>query len=372
MARCVFAISIALILYAYAGYPLLCWIRARLRARPVRRAPFRPRVSVLIAAWREAGSIGRKLRSLAAQGYPAELVEVIVVCDGSDDGTPRLALVACPELALSRGERLRVIALPVHGGKAQALNHAAALARGEVLVLTDARQPLAPDALERLVDNLADPEVGVVGGLLELVDETQAGLYWRYEATLRRWEAAAGSTVGVSGALYAMRRELFHPLPSDTVLDDVLVPMRARLAGWRVALEPAARAFDHGAPLGREFARKVRTLSGNLQLLLLEPRLLSPWANPSWFAFVSHKLVRLLVPYAMIAALVSSLTMHTLAGALLFGAQLSAYGMALLAWLGHGRGSRLARLCETVVVLNAAAVVGLLRFARHGRRLEWQ
>jgi hypothetical protein len=188
---------------------------------------------------------------------------------------------------------------------------------------------------------------------------------------IRRCESAAGSTIGVSGALYALRRELWAPLPEETILDDVLVPMRARLANKRVILEPLAKAYDRTAAPEHEFMRKVRTLSGNFQLLALEPRLLSPLSNPSWFGLVSHKLMRLLVPYAMLVALLSSALLPSPWGTLLLASQLFAYGLAVTRWLGAGSASRLARLCETVVVLNAAAVVGTFRFLRHGRRLQW-
>jgi cellulose synthase/poly-beta-1,6-N-acetylglucosamine synthase-like glycosyltransferase len=360
-------LSLALIGYAYVGYPALCWLRARYRPLPVKRDAIRPRVTVVIAAWREARTIAKKLRSLAEQDYPADLIDVVVACDGSDDGTPYFAGTAGRDL---RG-RLQVIALPQHRGKAAALNAAVAVARGEILVFTNARQPLSVNAVSALVENFADPSVGVAGGELVLAGDAPAGAYWRYEAALRKWESTSGSTIGVSGALYALRRNLWRALPGDVILDDVLVPMRARLMYKRVVLEPRAQAYDQTATSQHEFRRKVRTLSGNFQLLALEPALLSPSRNPSWFGLVSHKLLRLLVPYAMVTALVSSAMMHTFLGALIFGAQCAAYALAIVRALGAGQASRLARLCETVVVLNVAAVVGTLRFLRHGRRLQW-
>jgi cellulose synthase/poly-beta-1,6-N-acetylglucosamine synthase-like glycosyltransferase len=360
-------IALAVIGYAYLGYPALVWLRARLWPLAIVRKPIRPRVSIVIAAWNEARAIGPKLLDLTRQTYPAELTEIVVACDGSDDGTPQAVERLRPRL----GERLRLVVLGRHRGKAAALDAAVAASCGTVLVFTDARQELSPNAVEALVENFADPRVGVAGGELVLAGEASAGAYWRYEAALRRWESAAGSTIGVSGALYALRRELWRELPEETILDDVLVPMRARLAGARVVLEPLARAFDRAAESPREFRRKVRTLSGNFQLLAIEPALLVPWKNPSWFGLVSHKLVRLLVPWAMATALVAAAMLPEPWRLFLFGAQLVAYAMALSRWLGRGPRSRLARLCETVVVLNAAAVVGTLRFMRHGRRLQW-
>jgi cellulose synthase/poly-beta-1,6-N-acetylglucosamine synthase-like glycosyltransferase len=361
------AIALAVIGYAYAGYPALMWLRARRRPRPVERKPIRPRVSIVIAAWNEAQNIGDKLQGLSQQTYPQELIEVIVACDGSRDGTPWFAQRARNVF----GDRLHVLWSDEHRGKAAALDAAVEAARGEVLVFTDARQPLSPDAVLALVENFADPEVGVVGGELVLAGDAPAGAYWRYEAALRRWESRAGSTIGVTGALYALRRELWRPLPDETILDDVLVPMRARLMRRRVVLEPLARAFDRAAESPREFRRKVRTLSGNFQLLLLEPALLLPWRNPSWFGLVSHKLLRLLVPWAMAVALLAAAALPEPWRFLFFGGQLLAYLLAAARWLGAGQRSRLARLCETVVVLNAAAVVGTFRFLRYGRRLQW-
>ena len=360
-------IALALIGYAYAGYPALMWWLARRRPRPVRRAPIRPRVSIVIAAWNEAQNIGGKLLDLSRQTYPQELLEVIVACDGSRDGTPWFAQRARNLF----GERLRVLWSDEHRGKAAALDAAVEAARGEVLVFTDARQRLSPEAVTALVENFGDPEVGAVGGELVLAGDAPAGAYWRYEAALRRWESTAGSMVGVSGALYALRRELWRPLPEETILDDVLVPMRARLARKRVVLEPLARAFDDAAESPREFWRKVRTLSGNYQLLVLEPALLLPWRNPSWFGLVSHKLLRLVVPYAMVVALFAAAALPEPWRFVFFGGQLLAYALAAGRWLGAGQRSRLARLCETVVVLNAAAVVGTWRFLRQGRRLQW-
>jgi cellulose synthase/poly-beta-1,6-N-acetylglucosamine synthase-like glycosyltransferase len=362
----VFVASLALVAYAYVGYPLICLMRALLFRRPMKRAPIRPKVSILVAAWREAETIGRKLDSLAQQSYPAELIEVIVACDGSDDGTPERARAAA-----ALGARLQVLALPERRGKPTALNAAAAAATGEILILTDARQPLSANAVQALVEDLADPSLGAVGGELVLGGDAPAGAYWKYEALIRKLEARSGSTVGVSGCLYAIRRELWRPMPEETILDDVLVPMRVRLAKKRVGFEPEAKAYDTAAESAREFKRKVRTLSGNFQLLVMEPRLLVPFVNPSWFDLISHKLVRLVVPFALVVALLASAFIRWPWGALLVGAQLAGYGLAGLRGLGMLQRNKIAGLAETFVVLNAAAVVGLVRFVRHGRRLPW-
>lgn len=377
-------LALVFILYTYAGYPLLCQVRARRWPRPILPEPAQPgeveTVSVVIAAYRERRTIRAKLRTLAAQDYPADRLEVIIVCDGSDDGTADEARAAGEQVMPGPG-RVRVLELP-RGGKPAALNAGAAAARGDVLVFTDARQELNQGAISALCRDLRDPEVGVVSGELVLAGGAGSGAYWRYEAWIRKNEGTAGSVVGVSGALYAMARRRYVPMPVETILDDLFEPMAVRLREphLRVVFEPEARALDTAAEHAREFSRKARTLAGNYQLLLLMPELLLPWRNPSWSGFVSHKLCRLLVPYALGLLLLCSAAawragsagaVGTVFWGLLFGGQVMCYGLAALALVpGLGRLAPV-KLCSTFVVLNAAAVAGLWRVLRHGLRQPW-
>lgn len=197
------------------------------------------------------------------------------------------------------------------------MNAGVAAATGEILVFADARQRFAPDAVRQLISSFDDPAIGGVTGELILDCEQPGtsdspvgegiGLYWRYEKWLRRHESRVRSTLGATGAIYALRRSLWQPLPPVTLLDDVLAPMRAVLAGKRVVFEERARAYDRTAPSSpAEMRRKTRTLAGNYQILSLEPRLLLPVVNPVWVQYASHKMGRLLVPWALIAALVTS------------------------------------------------------------------
>jgi cellulose synthase/poly-beta-1,6-N-acetylglucosamine synthase-like glycosyltransferase len=199
-------------------------------------------------------------------------------------------------------------------GKATALNIGVAAATRDIVVFADARQRFSPNAIAELVSVFHDQAVGAVSGELILVAGDQVGevhegvgLYWQYEKLIRRSESAIASVVGATGSIYAVRRALYVPLAPNTLLDDFLVPMRIVLAGYRVIFLRAARAFDFpSATASREFSRKVRTLAGNFQAVAMEPRLLDPRANPVLFQFVSHKLLRLIVPYFCIAAWVSS------------------------------------------------------------------
>jgi len=319
----VFWASALLIGYVYIGYPALLAVWVRLRPRSAKalaereRSPKRlalhepPAVSIIVAARNEGPRLTARVRNLLALDYPAGRRQIIIVSDGSTDDTVRV-------LAPFRG-RLDVIAI-APSGKAAALNAGVTHAAHEILVFTDARQSFAPDALRALVAPFADPNVGGVSGELVLDSEARRagdppvsagiGVYWRFEKWLRRHESAIGSLIGATGAIYALRRSLWRPLPPETILDDVLAPMRAVLAGRRVVFTDRAKAFDATVASSRaESRRKVRTLAGNVQLLWLEPRLLVPFLNPIWLQFYSHKLGRLAVPYALLALMTSSIAL---------------------------------------------------------------
>jgi poly-beta-1,6-N-acetyl-D-glucosamine synthase len=312
--KAVFWLAAVIVSYVYAGYPALLWVWARLR--PQRRAydarSELPSISIVMAARNEGRLLVGRLDNLLALDYPQRLREIVVVSDGSDDDTGQVLAAYSPGV--------RALILPP-GGKAAALNAGVAASRHEIVVFADARQRFAADALRHLVGPFSDPAVGGVSGELMIDADPQGaeappgapsvaegvGLYWRYEKWLRQHESDVGSTLGATGAIWALRRAAWQALPPETLLDDVLEPMRAVLAGYRVVFTPGARAYDHSSPdADTERRRKVRTLAGNYQLLWLEPRLLLPGVNPVWLQFVSHKLGRLVAPYALAALLVSS------------------------------------------------------------------
>jgi cellulose synthase/poly-beta-1,6-N-acetylglucosamine synthase-like glycosyltransferase len=344
------------VLYTYAGYPLLLAVAAKLRPRPVRRGPGHPRsVSVVVAVRNEEAAIDRRLHELTAQLQAAGAEgEIIVVSDGSTDGTAAVAR------AHTKGP-VRVLELPRWEGKAAALSAGCAAATGEVLVFADARQTWAAEALGRLLENFADPEVGAVSGnlMVTAAPGVMAGvsLYWRFEKWLRRKESEAGSMVGATGAISAVRRELFRPVPAGTVLDDVYWPLGVAMRGRRVVLDTRAVAYDCLPVRARdELRRKVRTLSGNLQLLARLPGAALPWRNPLWFRFVSHKLLRMAVPWALLALLVLSALLPAPLYRALFWVQAEGYLLAVLgACTGIGARLRFAAAAGSFLVLNVAA-----------------
>ena len=299
-----FWLCFALTGYVYIGYALWLSLCVRFRNRPILKQYVVPNVSIIIAARNEEANLPAKLENLRLLDYPRDRLQIVIASDGSTDRTADILWEHVPSI-------LPVI-LDQSNGKAQALNEAVRLAKGNILVFLDARQSIDANAISELVACFGDPEVGAVSG--ELLLETPPGessadalgIYWKIEKIVRKLESASGSVVGATGAIYAIRRELYSEIPPETLLDDVFVPMNVARMGKRVVFQPSAIARDRiFSGKGKEFSRKVRTLTGNYQLVRLAPWLLSP-ANPLLFRFISHKLLRLLVPLFLILMLAGS------------------------------------------------------------------
>lgn len=366
--------ALILAIYVYAGYPVAAWMLAKLRPRIVLRRDQQPSVTLIIIARNGENRIDDKLSNCLTLDYPHDQLDVVLVSDGSTDGTAARARAF-------ESPRIDIVECGAHRGKAACLNEAVAHAAGDILVFTDVRQRLDSKAIRNLVMNFADEKVGAVSGELVLDTENASGfahgtdLYWRYEKWLRSNEARFASSVGVTGAIYALRRECYRPIPADTVLDDVLIPMNVVTSGLRVVFDRTAIAHDvPSASQSRERRRKIRTIAGNYQLVLLRPDFLVPWRNPVWLQFVSHKLLRLAAPFCLVAALVSSAVLAPASPLYqwLLIVQLALYIVALFGiLLPAAQRLRLVRLPSTFLLLNWFAVLGLLSFARHGRSQPW-
>ena len=356
-----FWISSAGILYTYLGYPAILWGLSRLRPAPVFKGPCVPNVSVLIAAHNEARTIRQKLENCLCLDYPFDRVEILVGTDGCTDETDAV-------ISQIRSHRVRHYRLSDRAGKPAVLNRLVSHARGEVLVFTDARQLLAKDALRRLLENLRDPMVGAVSGELIFTQGSDAsvgqglGTYWRYEKFIRRCESQIGSTIGATGALYAIRKRLWRPLDPQTILDDVKIPLDVVRQGYRVVFEPAARVYDRVARTGREeFRRKVRTLAGNYRLFIQHAGLLRPGSPVAW-QFWSHKVLRTAVPFWLAIVFLASTILPGPVYKVAWGAQMLFYALAILGW----------RMAYVFCLLNVSAVVGLFRFLRGGQPATWE
>jgi cellulose synthase/poly-beta-1,6-N-acetylglucosamine synthase-like glycosyltransferase len=339
MAEAIFWIALGCTAYVYAGYPLLLLAWQWWDRRPVRKQYHEPSVSLVIAMHNERNHVQPKLQNCFELDYPPDKLQVIVSLDAPTDDTEALVR----EYA---GKGVEVVCSSVHLGKAEALNSGVAIATGEIVLFADSRQMFDKRAVRELVANFADASVGAASGELVLLDEQgketsdAAGAYWRYEKGLRGMESGIHSVPGATGAIYAIRRELFAPLAAGTILDDVVIPMRIVLAGKRVVFDSTARAYEVASRnANSEYERKIRTLAGNYQLIVQMPALLAPWRNRIFVQFISHKLGRLLVPYCLVALFVSNLfLLHGLYLVAMLG-QMVWYSLAGAGWLASAHNS---------------------------------
>ena len=353
----VFAFACAVIFYVLFGYPLLLGWLAKRANNPVHKDDKLRSVSFVIAVYNGEKFLERKLKSIFSLNYPRELMEVLVVSDGSTDRTDEIA-----RSFASQG--VRFLRVP-HGGKAAALNAAVPLVSGEILVLNDVRQTLDPDCLRNIIACFGDPRVGSVSPKTIIVEgdsheEATTSAYWRYEDWIRQRLTRIDSTFGYSGAFAAMRRSLWTPLPPGTLLDDVYVPLKAFFQGYRILYEPTATMYDFPTVLHSEFRRKVRLQAGLYQMLTIMPELLSR-RNRMRFHFLSAKYGRIVIPYCMIAIALATIGLPPFWRSLALWGQVVFYGLAALDPLVPDRFplKKLTSPIRTFVVLMAASLAAV-------------
>jgi len=370
-----FWVVIGFVAYIYVGYPALVWAWSRMRPHVWIRDSVVRDITVIVVAHNEATRIRRRLRNLLSSDYPADRMEVIVACDGATDATAEVAR----EFS---GHGVRTIEFAQRRGKSAVLDEVIPRAHGEIVVLADVRQRFARSTLRSLVAGFADARVGAVSGELKLIAAggasqigEGAGFYWRYEKFIRRNEAIVDSTIGVTGAVYAIRGSLFRRIPPATILDDVLIPMQIVEQGYRVVFEPDAVAYDSTMILAKsEFVRKIRTIGGNFQLFLGHPRLLLPWRNRIWLQTISHKFLRLMVPGLLLLAFGLNLVLvqnnfykATLVIQVLFYvAAVAGRVMRDTSWK-----SKLLNVPYTFCVLNWATVIAFIRWVTGRHSVVW-
>ncbi len=375
--------SLAALFYTYLLYPLLLslgYTAAELRAawRRMMRDPLGPHpapprnelaLSVVVAAHNEIDRLPDLVQSLRDCDYPEGQVELIVVSDGSDDGTAAW-------LQARREPWIRSKVLQRQQGKANALNHGVALARHDLLVFTDASTRLLPHSLSMLARHFQNPRVGVVCGLLRFVhnrhSEGTEGVYWGYECLLRLMEDRLGATLTASGAFYALRRQCYPGLKPTTLIEDFVVPMYARRCGYQVRYDPEAVALEFpAATMSGEFARRARLAMGGIRAL--RDLLGTPLDGVTRWALISHKLMRWLTPFFLLAMLLSSLALwrQPFFRWLALG-QLGVYLWAVTGGRSWLPGARLARVTYYFLAMNLALLWGMLRAMRRREETTWQ
>jgi poly-beta-1,6-N-acetyl-D-glucosamine synthase len=352
----------ALIAYTYVGYPILLDLMARSYGRSVKKGGVTPSVSVILAAFNEEKVIREKINNLLALDYPEDRLEILIGSDGSDDKTAEI-------VQSFNNARVQLFDFHERQGKVSVLNRIIPRATGDVLVFTDASEMFDPQAIRHLVSNFADPKVGAVSGQLMMTSEDSNGssqgvsAYWKYEKFLRARESRLYSMLGATGAIYALRRSLYESPPANTILDDVAIPMAALRQGYRVVFEPEALAFEKATDKARdEFKRKVRTLTGNFQEYFHLERFLDKNTIFVLFQVFSHKILRLVAPFAMLALLFATIFTSGRMPSMLLAAQLVFYSLAFIGLLRSGGRVKLFSIPYMFCVMNFAALVGAFRY----------
>lgn len=376
-AEILFWASALALCYTYAGYPLLVLLVSLLRSRSVARAAFEPVVSVIITAYNEERDLRAKLENTLALDYPPAKLEVLVASDCSTDRTDEIA-----REFESRGVRLH--RQTERHGKTAAQNAAVELARGEVILFSDATTLYQRDVLRVMMPDFADASVGCVAGRLVYVDPAQSSVghgarsYWNYETFLKKHESRACSLIGASGCLYAVRRSSYVPM-YDEACSDFLIATKMVEQGLRAVYEPEAVCTEEtNRRADKEMRMRVRVITQTFTDLWRHRAMMNPWRSGFYAVqLFSHKVLRYFVPLFLLALIISSaaLAPFSLFYAAIFAAQVLFYFVAALGWALERIGAkrlRLLALPQYFVLTNVASVIAYYKFLRGERYARWE
>jgi len=373
VALIIFWLSLILLIYTFAGYPVLIAILAKIfpRRKKYLLSSSPLRVSVVLVVYNEERRILSRIENLLNTNYPVEFLELIIVSDGSTDRTNEI-------VTSLNHPKVRLIQVNERAGKSSGVNLGVQNATGDIIVFCDARQKFNADTIPMLVSHFNDPEVGAVSGSLEIDPaSTSVGagvdLYWRIEKMVRYNESVFDSCIGCTGAVYAIRKELFEPIPADTILDDVVIPMKIAIKGYRVIFDPNAVAYDP-QPLEpeKEKIRKERTLAGNFQMLFRYPQWIFPWNNRLFFQLISHKYMRLTGPVFMCGMFFSNLFfIQKNFYMVIMILQIFFYYLAFLGFVFKESKVRLFSIPAGFVFLNWQVVSGFVYYLKNRNRQTW-
>lgn len=381
----IFWVSLLIIAYTYIGYPVLVYLLSLVFRRRVKKSDIYPKVSILISAYNEEKFIEAKIKSILELDYPQDKIEVLIGSDGSNDKTDSIVMKYITSHQVTESpshqkssENIKLFRLQLREGKPSVLNSLAEQVKNEILVFTDARQRLEKSSLKELVANFSDDKVGSVSAELIFSDADKnnaqgISLYWQYEKFIRLSESKLGSMLGATGAMYAIRKELFPALPKDLILDDVYIPLKSVEKGFRAIFEPKAIIFDSvSCDAEEEFQRKARTLTGNFQIFTLLKKLFNPFVSPIAIQLFSHKFLRLTMPFFLICLFVSNVfILDEGIPRAIFITQVIFYILAIMGLFTNTL-KKVTNVPKMFLVMNTAAVVGLYRFLFNKQSVAWK
>jgi len=368
------------VVYTYLLYPVVLWVVTRFRKPLTLTLSHKwereniTGVSIVVSAYNEEVVIKEKIKNCLELDYPRESLEIIIASDGSNDKTN--------EIVKRFSDKGVVLAdYKERRGKAEVLNQTIPLAKNEIIVLSDANTSFRKDALKILVRNFGDDKVGCVCGEMKFRNSREnktgelEGFYWKYEVFLKRLEGRIGSLLGANGGIYAIRKKLFEKIPSDTIIDDFVIPMKILEKGYRVLYEPEAMAYEDTAKgIIQEMARRVRIGAGDFQSLILTKSMLNPLRGFSAFSFWSHKVLRWFAPFLLIGALFFN---AFLAGEkfylIIFISQISFYTAALIGRINSKAAQiKIFGMCYYFVSMNIALLLGFFKFLTGTQKVTWE
>ncbi len=382
-----FWLCLFLVFYAYVGYGILLFILVKLKrifmkSKTNNVANYEPEVTLFVAAYNEKDYVDAKIQNSFSLEYPREKVKHVWVTDGSNDGTPDL---------LRKYEGVEVYHLDERGGKIGAMNRGMKFVKTPIVIFSDGNTMLGHESIRRIVNLFADPKVGCVSGEKRIFNKEKdgaagagEGLYWKYESTLKKWDAELYSVVGAAGELFAIRTELFQEVERDTLLDDFIISLRVAMKGYTIQYDPEAYAIESAsANVKEELKRKIRISAGGIQSVVRLRSLLNFFRYGTLsFQYISHRVLRwTLAPLALLIMIpvnfsialnrdFASSDLYTI----LFYLQILFYAAALLGWYLENRSIKIKLLFVPYYffIMNLSVFLGLKRYLKGSQTVNWE
>ncbi len=385
----IFWVLLFIVFYAYLGYGILLFFIIKLKRlffgkKKIENNDYQPDVTLFVAAYNEKDYVDAKVKNSFEMDYPREKIHQVWVTDGSNDGTPDI-------LKKYEGQGVKVYHEDARGGKIGAMNRGVKFVETPIIIFSDGNTMLGKESVKRIVDMFSNPKVGCVSGEKRIYSKDSdsavgsEGIYWKYESTLKKWDAELYSVVGAAGELFAVRTELFQEVEKDTLLDDFIVSLRIAMKGYTIQYDPEAYAIESAsANVKEELKRKIRIAAGGIQSIIRLSPLLNPFKyGVLSFQYISHRVLRwTLAPVALPLIFLLNLFITMDAGfdnfnniyTWLFYAQIAFYLAAMLGWYFENRKIKVKLLFIPYYffVMNYAVFLGFNRYLKGQQSVNWE